>query len=77
MPPPPMASIAEALAGVGGIRAKVLQTEQRSSEVASWPPRTRAIARAVRIGLSSGAATEEIENLIQTAEFAGLPLTMM
>jgi hypothetical protein len=39
--------------------------------------RTRAIARSVRIGLSSGATTEEIENLIQTAELAGLPLTLM
>jgi hypothetical protein len=39
--------------------------------------RTRAIAHAVRTGLSSGATTEEIENLIRAAELAGLPLTLM
>lgn len=39
--------------------------------------RTRAIAHAVRIGLSSGATNAEIENQIKAAELAGLPLTLM
>ena len=39
--------------------------------------RTRAITLAVRVGLSSDATTDEIENLIRTAELVGLPLTLM
>jgi hypothetical protein len=40
------------------------------------PPRTRAIAHAIRTGLHAGEPPDLIEERISAAEEAGLPLTL-